>query len=143
VTPQTEALQLLADTLAGLAADDELDGDERCRAIIGTFVATPLVWPLDDFTFEVMLSWAGLDLDSPAGLEMAADIAAFLDGTGEASVRCGHGVGERSALCDLRKIPRVGPAAAGAAAMASGELAVPLAIRRAVEVELSKPESTA
>jgi hypothetical protein len=92
-------LDALTTRLSGYAKDDDLHGGDWAKAIIEGFLLTPAIWPLSDELFEILLGWAGVDLDDAAGVEFAVAISQYLDGTGICPVVCTHPTADPSPRC--------------------------------------------
>ncbi len=95
--------QRLVEELSGLNADgiDEFqDFDAHCigKFIVAELLATPFISPLDDYTYELLLGFSGLNLDQGADLAVASAITEYLLGTGHFHLLCSHD-GSASPLC--------------------------------------------
>jgi hypothetical protein len=92
----------LVDRLSALAERYELELEEHGRWAFCELASTPHLWPLDDVWLEVLLTWAGFELDDPDDLHQALGVVRTLLGADpdEALLFCGHG-DEPSHLCAI------------------------------------------
>ena len=93
------SLDALTTRLSGFAADDDLQGSEWAKAATEAFLLTPGIWPLSDELFEMLLGWAGVDLDVADGVEFAVAISQYLEGTGICPIVCTHPTDDPSPRC--------------------------------------------
>ena len=98
-TPEGVLLSNLMDRLAVHVGDDEISVCDWANDCITAFADLPeQLWPMDDWFFEMLLEIAGFDLTWSRDLEVAAEIGAYLRGTGLVSFICSHG-DQPSELC--------------------------------------------
>lgn len=93
------SLDQLVDNLTDYCRDPELEGAEWLSAITDAFLGTPTVWPMSDELFEVLLGFAGMRLDTPAGVHAAVAISRYLEGTGICPIVCTHDEDDPSPRC--------------------------------------------
>jgi hypothetical protein len=89
-TPEGRALYLLVERISGLCDGLEIT-DAWLWQVMNTFMGHPLVWPMDDHLYEMLLAWAGFDLTDADHVQLAAQLTAFMVATGHVDLRCSHG----------------------------------------------------
>jgi len=100
-TPQGRALVDLFHDLAEYADDDDLVGEAFAQTVATRLVISPSIWPLDDLILEMALGSAGLDLRDACNLHVAAQVTAFVLGSGLVSTICSHESAASPPFCEL------------------------------------------
>lgn len=86
-TPHSIELSRLTDQLADLH-DHEVGSGDWCDGIIGAYLSTAHIWPLEISWHEMLLGFAGVDLTDPEHLSNAVSISQILVGTGACDITC-------------------------------------------------------
>ena len=90
-SPEGELLGALVRRLSAVGRDVDLSLDERLTEIAAEFLSSGVFEEFDEDLFEILLSWAGLDVGSCDGLTRAVELYGFLVGTGVIRFACVHG----------------------------------------------------
>lgn len=130
MTPAGAALDELVLRLSNLGADDNLVGEPFASALIFELLATPFVWPLDDYLYEMLLEFSGLCLDDADSLQFGVSITCFLLGADGLELQCSHGANP-SPLCKrISSIEDPDAFRAGQAALSSHTIQTARAMRK-------------
>jgi len=131
--------QALVDVLTLFANDDELVGAAWVTAVASAFIANPAATVLDDWYYAALLEIAGFELCLPEHILLAADLTAYLQGTGCVTLVCSH-ADQPTPLCELVAEGRPMAFAHGAADLASGVHAPLLDARAQIQREIDEEE---
>jgi len=103
------ALDELVGRLTVLGRDPEVDGPVWVDAAVTAMLETPLVWPMDDGLYDMLLAFAGFSLDDGECVLSAAGLTAWLLGTRLVRLKCSHSAEDRTPLCFAVERARQGP----------------------------------